>query len=152
MSPVWAKASACRLQVSLYCAVLCQIVLLPNLSRSYLHRSYFLVMWSPSGDTRCSSVVFEAVDMPCPGPFHFSHIADYIYDFCLTQMLVFPSLYVMLVFAPYVIAGSTHELYTCLFRQVGRLVFKISRCLAYAAHSAMILSCISLPWFFTSRL
>ena len=21
--------------------------------------------------------------MPCPGPFHFSHIADYIYDFCL---------------------------------------------------------------------
>ena len=20
--------------------------------------------------------------MPCPGPFHFSHIADYIYDFC----------------------------------------------------------------------
>ena len=21
--------------------------------------------------------------MPCPGPFHLSHIADYIYDFCL---------------------------------------------------------------------
>ena len=21
--------------------------------------------------------------MPCPRPFHFSHIADYIYDFCL---------------------------------------------------------------------
>ena len=21
--------------------------------------------------------------MPFPGPFHFSHIADYIYDFCL---------------------------------------------------------------------
>ena len=20
--------------------------------------------------------------MPCPGPFHFSHIADYIYNFC----------------------------------------------------------------------
>ena len=20
--------------------------------------------------------------MPCPGPFHFSHIADYVYDFC----------------------------------------------------------------------
>ena len=20
--------------------------------------------------------------MPCPGPFNFSHIADYIYDFC----------------------------------------------------------------------
>ena len=24
----------------------------------------------------------EAVDMLCPGSFHFSHIADYIYDFC----------------------------------------------------------------------
>ena len=21
--------------------------------------------------------------MPCPGPFHFSHVDDYIYDFCL---------------------------------------------------------------------
>ena len=44
--------------------------------------SSFLVIWSPSGDTRGPSVVFEAVDMPCPVPFHFSHIADYIYDFC----------------------------------------------------------------------
>ena len=44
--------------------------------------SYFLVIWSPSGDTRGPSVVFEAVDMPCPGPFHFSHSLDYIYEFC----------------------------------------------------------------------
>ena len=66
----------------------------------------------------------------------------------LTQMLVFLSLYVMLsillsilvcaaasffcaclvnvqVSAPYGIAGSTHELYTCLFRQVARLLLKI---------------------------
>ena len=35
----------------------------------------FLVVWSPSGDTRGPSVVFEAVDMPCPGPFHLPHIA-----------------------------------------------------------------------------
>ena len=42
----------------------------------------FLVIWSPSGDTRGPSVVFEAVDMPCPGPFHFSYSVDYIYDFC----------------------------------------------------------------------
>ena len=27
------------------------------------------LLWSPSGDTRGPSVVFEAVDMPCPGPF-----------------------------------------------------------------------------------
>ena len=39
-------------------------------------------IWSPSGDTRGPSVVFEAVDMPCPGPFHFSYSVDYIYDFC----------------------------------------------------------------------
>ena len=45
--------------------------------------SSFLVIWSPSGDTQGPPVVFEAVDMPCPGPFHLSHIADYIYDFCL---------------------------------------------------------------------
>ena len=106
--------------------------------------SYFLVIWSPSGNTCGPSVVFEAVDMPCPRAFHFSHIADYIYMtlvFSLTQTLIFLSLYVMLsillsilvcaaailccaclvrgqVSAPYVIDGSTHELYTCLFRQV----------------------------------
>ena len=28
--------------------------------------SSFLVIWSPSGDTRGPQVVFEAVDMPCP--------------------------------------------------------------------------------------
>ena len=42
----------------------------------------FLVIWSPSGDARGPSVVFEAADMPCPGPFHFSHSVDYIYEFC----------------------------------------------------------------------
>ena len=31
----------------------------------------WLVPWSPRGDTRGPSVVFEAVDMPCPGPFNF---------------------------------------------------------------------------------
>ena len=43
MSRSWAKASACRLQVSLSCAVLCQIVPLQYLSRSSLHRlAWFL--------------------------------------------------------------------------------------------------------------
>ena len=37
MSCGWAKASACRLQASLSCAVLCQIVSLQYLSRSSLH-------------------------------------------------------------------------------------------------------------------
>ena len=47
--------------------------------------SSFLVIWSPSGDTRGPSVVFEAVDMPCPGPFHFSHSVDYIYSCVYTR-------------------------------------------------------------------
>ena len=97
--------------------------------------SSFLVIWSPSGDTRGPSVVFEAVDMPCPGPFHFSHSVHYIYDFCpLPDINVgLLSLYVMFsvllsilvcaaaslfcaclvsiqVSAPYVIAGSKQEL------------------------------------------
>ena len=56
------------------------------------------------------------------------------------------------VSAPYVIAGSTEELYTCLSRQVARRLLKISRCLAYADQPAMILRCISLSWFFSLRL
>ena len=89
MSRGWAKASACRLQVSLSCAVLCQIVSLPYLSRSSLHRLAGLScrLFLSCGlqvvtIKRGPSVVFEAVDMPCPRPFRFSHIADYIYDCC----------------------------------------------------------------------
>ena len=150
-------------------------VVSPSLGWSPL--SSFLVIWSPSGDARGTSVVFEAVNMRCPGPFHCSHSVDYIYEFVLslTQMLVVLSLYVMLsillsilvcaaaslfcaclvsvqVSAPYVIAGSTQELYTCLFRQMAMLLLKISRCLAYAAQPAMILCCISLSWFISLRL
>ena len=71
----WAKASACRLQVSLSCAVLCQIVLLQYLSRLSLHR---LAGLPCRLFLRGPSVVFEAVDMP----FHFSHL--------LTFPLAFP--------------------------------------------------------------
>ena len=38
MSRGWAKASACRLQMTLSCAVLCHVVSLQYLSRSSLHR------------------------------------------------------------------------------------------------------------------
>ena len=150
-------------------------VVFPPLGWSPL--SSYLVIWYPSDDARGPSVVFEAVNMPCPGTFHCSHSVDYIYEFVLslTQMFVLLSLYVMLsillsilvcavailfcaclvsvqVSAPYVTAGSTQELYTCLFRQMARLFLKISWCLAYAAQPAMILRCISLSWFFSSRL
>ena len=138
----------------------------------------FLVIWSPSCDTRGPSVVFDAVDMPCRGQFHFSHSAYYIYDFCpLPDPDVGPSIFVcdvehtsfhfglcgrkfvLCLFGQCpglgtinVIAGSTQELYTCLFRQMARLLLKISRCLAYAAQPATILRCISLSWFFSLRL
>ena len=55
------------------------------------------------------------------------------------------------VSAPYVIAGSTQELYPCLFRQMARLLLKMSRCLAHAAQPAMVLRCISLSRFFSLR-
>ena len=68
-------------------------VVSPPLGWSLL--SSFLVIWSPSGDARGPSVVFEAVDMPCPGPFHFSHSVDYIYEFCpLPNPDVGPSIFV----------------------------------------------------------
>ena len=54
-------------------AVFAQVVF-PPLGWSPL--SYFLVIWSPSGDTRGASVVFEAVDMPCPG--HLIFLTVYI--------------------------------------------------------------------------
>ena len=38
MSRGWAKASACRLQITLSCAVLCNVVSLQYLSRSSIHR------------------------------------------------------------------------------------------------------------------
>ena len=43
----------------------------------------FVFLWPSSGDTRGPSVVFQAVDMPCLGPFNWSHIGDYIYDLYL---------------------------------------------------------------------
>ena len=83
----------------------------------------------------------------CPAQDHFIFLTLFIsmtFVLTLTQMLVFISLYVMLsillsilvlaagslfwvclvsvqVSAPYVIAGSTQDMYTCLFRQIARL-------------------------------
>ena len=101
MSRGWSKDSACRLQMTLSCAIPCHVVSLQYLSRSSFHRlaglpcRLFLSLWSPSGDARGPSVVSEAVDMPCPGPFNFSHSVDYIYEFCpLPDPDVGPSIFV----------------------------------------------------------
>ena len=119
--------------------------------------------------------------MPCPGPFHFSYSADYIYDFCpLPDPDVGLSIFVCdvehtsfhfgLCGRKFILClfgqcpglctichswqrfGSTQELYPCIFRQMSRLLLKMSRCLAYAAQPAMILRCISLSWLFSLRL
>ena len=115
----------------------------------------------------------------CPAQNHFICLTVLIismtFVLSLTQMLVFLSLYVVLsillsilvsaaaslfcaclvsvqVAEPYGIAGSTHELYICLFRQMASLLLKMSRYLPYAAQPAMILRCISLIWLFSLQL
>ena len=167
--------------VSLICAVLCQIVSLQYLSRSSLSRfvglpcrlflSYGL-QWV-TREVHPSSLRRST----CPAQDHFIFLTLLIiamtFVLSLTQMLFFLSLHMMMsillsilvcaslfcvclvcvqVSAPYVIADSTQELYTCLFRQMARLLLKISRYLAYAAQPTMILRCISLSWFFSLRL
>ena len=164
MSRGWAKASACRLQITLYCAFLCHIVSLQYLSRSSVHRLAGLPcrIFLSYGLQAVTREVHRSSlrRLICPAQDHFIFLTVWIismtFVLSLTQMLVFLSLYVMLsillsilvcaaaslfcaclvsvqVSAPYVIAGSTQELYTCLFRQMARLLLKISRCLAYAA-------------------
>ena len=107
-----------------------------------------------------------------------SRIADYIYDFCplglpfpdvglSVDVGPYVALSILLpisvwaagslfcaclasvhISAPYAISDSTHELYTCLSRQMAGLLLKISRCWAYASQPAMILRYISLSWSF----
>ena len=69
----WAKASACRLQVGLSYAVLCQIVSVQYLSRSSLNRLAGL----PFRLFLCYSL--QVVDFLCPRLFNCTHVADYIY-------------------------------------------------------------------------
>ena len=97
---VLSSAISCRSSI-------CQVVS-PPLGWSPL--SSFLVTWSPSGDARGPSVVFEAVDMPCPGPFHFSHSVDYIYEFCpLPDPDVGPSIFVCDVEHTIILLGPNSE-------------------------------------------
>ena len=183
MSRGWAKASACRLQIILYCAVLCRIVSLQYLSRSSIHRlaglhcGLFLSYGLQVVTCEVHRLSLRRLICPAQDHFIFSHSVHYIYDFCplpdpdvghyicvcdvehtsfhfglCGRKFFLCCLASVQVSAPYVIAGSTQELYTCHFRQIARLLLKISRSLAYAAQPAMILRCISLSWFFSLRL
>ena len=66
---------------------------------------------------------------------------------CAAASLLCANVVSVQVFVPYVIAGNTHELYNCLFRQVARFP-----CLAYAAELVVILRRISLSRFTSLRL
>ena len=156
------------------CCPLPYIVTLQYLSRSSLHRlaGHPCRLFLSYGFQVVTREIHRSSlrRLICPAQDHFSCLKVLI-----ISMLVFLSLYVMLsillsilvcvaaslfcaylvsvqVSAPCVIAGSTLELYTCLFRQMTRLLLTISRCLAYAAQPVMILRCISLSWFFSLRL
>ena len=83
----WAKASACRLQITLSCAFLCHIVSLQYVSRSSLHRlaglpcrlflSYGLqVVTREVHRSSLRRLICHAQDH-----FIFSYSVDYIYDF-----------------------------------------------------------------------
>ena len=100
----WAKALACRLQVSLSCAVLCQIVSLQYLARSSLHRLAGLHcrLFLSYGLQVVTRVVHLSSlrRLICPAQDHFIFLTLLIISmtsvFSLTQTLVFLSLYVML--------------------------------------------------------
>ena len=95
----WAKTSARRLQVSLYCAVLCQIVSLQYLSRSSFHPCRIFL---PHGlqvvtrEVRRSS--FRRLICPAQDDFIFLTFLIICMTFVLslTHMLVFLYLYVIL--------------------------------------------------------
>ena len=115
--------------------------------------------------------------MPCPGPFHFSHSVDYIYECCpLPDPDVGPSIFVCGVEHTFFHFGlGGREFVLCLFGQCpglctichswqhtgvvhlslqadGKVAFEDIRCLAYAALHATTIRCISLSWFFSLRL
>ena len=104
MSRAWAKASACRLQITLSCAFSCQIVSLQYLSRSSLHRLACLpcrLFLSYALQVVTREVHRSSLRrLICPAQDHFIFLTVLIiymtFVLPLTHMLVFLSLYVML--------------------------------------------------------
>ena len=94
--------------------------------------------------------MFEGVDVPCLGAFHFSYIADYMLDFCplsdpsvgpcvLVRDVEHTSFHFGLCDHKFVLCSFGQCPCICLFRQMTRLLLKISQCLEHAAQPAMIL-------------
>ena len=87
----------------------------------------------------------------CPGPFHFSYGVDICILLsilvCAAASLFCACLVSVQVSAPYLIAGSTQELYTMSLQADGKVAFE-----DVPVFAAMIIRCISLSWFFSLRL
>ena len=125
MSRGWAKASACRLQITLSCAVLRHIVSLQYLSRSSLHRLAGLPcrIFSSYG----LQVVIREVHrsslrrLICPAQDHFIFLTVLIISMSfvlfLTQMLIFLHLYVMLSILLAMLGLCGRKFVLCLFGQ-----------------------------------
>ena len=104
MSRGWAKASACRLQITLSCAFFCHIVSLQYLSRSSLHRLAGLPcrLFLSYGLQVVKREVHRSSlrRLICPAQDHLIFLTVLIismtFVLSLTQMLVFLSLYVLL--------------------------------------------------------
>ena len=126
MSRGWAKASACRLQITLSCAVLCHIVSLQYLSRSSLHRLVglpcrLLLSYGIQVVTR-EVHRLSLRRLICPAQNHFIFLTVYIvynlymtFVISLTQMLVLLSLYVMLsIFLSILVCAAASLFCACL--------------------------------------
>ena len=122
MSRGWAKASACRLQITLPCAILCHIVSLQYLSRSSLRRlaglpcRLFLSfgLQVVTREVRRSSLK----RFICPArtiSFFPVLIISMTFVLSMTQMLVFLSLYVMLSMLLSILVCAAASLF-CAFK------------------------------------
>ena len=131
MSRGWAKGSACRLQVSLSCAVLCHIVSLQYLSRSSLHRLAGLPcrLFLSRGLQMVTREAHRSSlrRLICPTQDHLICLTMFIiYVTCvlsLTQMLVVLSLYVMLNILISIFGLCGCKFVLCLFGQYPGAVF-----------------------------
>ena len=124
----WAKASTCRLQITLSCAVLCHIVSLQYLSRSSLHRLAVLLcrLFLSYGLQAVTSEVdrLSLKRLICPANDHFIFLTVYIismtFVLSLTQMLVLLSLYLMLSILPSSIWSVRPQVCSALVWSVSR--------------------------------
>ena len=180
MSRGWAKASACRLQITLYCALLCHIVSLQYLSMSSLHRlgglpcRLFLshglqVVTREVNRSSLRRMIFPAQDhlivltvliisdfRPLPDPdvglsIFVCDVEHISFHFGLSGRKFVLCLFGQCPGLCTICHSWQHTGIVHLSLQA-RLLVKMSRCLAYAAQPAMILRCISVSWLFSLRL